>query len=451
MEDTERSGSQELHDVDVAILGLGSAGEQTAKLLAAAGWSVVGFEPGRVGGECPFVACVPSKSLLHDAFNGADWADAVERRDDLVNHRNDSDHAEGLIDAGVTLVRELARIVGENVVESNGHRVVARHVVIATGAGATVPDIEGIDRESVWYSADVLSSSECPKQIVIIGGGPIGSELSEVFARFGSSVTLCQESDVLTDDAEPCVSSALREHLEDLGVAIHLDADVVAIEDGDDGSDAVRLVDGTTFPAERVLVAAGVSPRLDSIGLESIGLTPTSLQIQRDGSVADHDWLWAAGDVTPYSHWTHGATIQARALTSRVTGEAWAEPPSVMPRCIFTNPPLGVVGETAATARARGIDAVVGTASYADIVRAKTDEIENGVAAIVVDRVAGTILGASIFGPRADDIVQVVTAFMAGGVTIHQANRTVFPFPTLSQVIEAALDDAVSKIQEGQQ
>ncbi len=189
-----------------------------------------------------------------------------------------------------------------------------------------------------------------------------------------------------------------------------------------------------------------MSPRLDHVGLDAIGSDPDDLRIDTDGSVDGHDWLWAAGDVTPQSAWTHGANIQARALAARLTDAAWNQPAVIMPRCTFTNPPLGVVGETAASATDRGLDVVVGSADFTDVVRATTDEIDAGVATIVVDRSDGTILGSSIFGPGADDLVQIITAFMSGGADIHVAHRTVFPFPTLSQVLETAIDDAVSKL-----
>ncbi len=435
------------HEVDVCVIGLGSGGEQLAEILANAGLSVIGFEPGLVGGECPFLACVPSKSLLHDAATGErSWSEAVERRDDLVDHRDDHVHADGLTDAGVTLIRERATIDGERCVVSDGHQVSADHVVIATGAAPVRPDVPGAELPDVWTSAEALSSAERPERLVVVGGGPIGSELSQVYARFGSTVTLCDHSDVLTEDAEPDIAESLADALSDDGVDVRVSVELERIERADGG--LVAVVDGDEIPADRVLLAVGVEPRLDGLGLDTVGVASDPDRIASNGQVGGLDWLWAVGDVTPQSAWTHGASFQARSLAARIQGRAWPDEEPVMPRCTFTSPPLGVVGRTAARAEADGFDVIIGRADYADEVRAATDEIDQGRAAIVVDRRSGTLLGASIIGPRADDLIQIVTALMAAGSDLSTASRMVFPFPTLSQVIERAIADAADQLDE---
>lgn len=433
----------------MAVIGLGSGGEQVAKDLAGEGRTVVGFEPGRVGGECPYVACIPSKSLLHDARTGErSWSEATERRDELAHHLDDSEHAEGVIDAGVQLVRSAARLVGERTLVGDDIEVTADHVVIATGAEAVVPDVPGVKSDGIWTSSDALTSDLLPERLVIIGGGPIGSELGQVYARYGSSVTLCDLADRLHPDAEPEIADLLVETLESSGVSVRLGIEMTEIQTVDEGSSTnpLRVVfdDGSSEVADRVLLAVGTKPRVADIGFDTVA--DGEFTAAESGKVNGLDWLWAVGDVTGHSHWTHGATYQARHLVAELMGRAWHEPVTIMPDAIFTDPPLSRVGRAAEACRADGHDVVVGWASYDDLPRASTDEVESGRAALVVDRPTGRFLGASIHGPRADDLIQIVTAWMTAEVPIQTATRTVFPFPTYSQVIELAVADALSKL-----
>lgn len=446
----EGSATADDHDddvrYDVAIIGLGSAGEALASDLAADGWRVVGFEPNLVGGECPFVACMPSKVMLHDAAQGRAWQPSVRRRDEVTEHRDDASHAGELEKAGVVVVRSAARLHGDRCVEADGQRYRVRHVIIATGAAPVSLDLPGLDHPDVWNSEDALTTSEQPTALLIVGGGAIGAELSEVFVRFGTAVTLLEASSQLVADAEEDVSAALTGHLERLGVSVVLDARLRSVAHRSD-SVVAELEDGRSFPASRVLVAAGVAPRWAGLGLETIGVDAEGVVVGTDGAVGGRDWLWAIGDVTPYSAWTHGANYQARRLADRLRGRTWSGPDTtVMPRAIFTHPPVGTVGLSCRAATDLGFDVVVGSATYDAVARAVTDELVEGVAAVVVDRASGRLLGGSIMGERADDVIQVLSALMVGGVPIVEASRMVFAFPTISQVLEVALQDAAAQL-----
>ena len=368
----------------------------------------------------------------------------MERRDALVHHRDDGEHAVQLEDNGVTLIRESARIAGEGRVVSDGHEVMAEHVVLATGAGAVRPDVPGADGPRVWTSADALASAERPDRLLIVGSGPIGCELSQIYARFGSEVVVCDHGAVVTDDAEPEIAGLLAEALTESGIDLRLSTELARIDDAD--GHLVAVVGDDRLEVDRVLLAVGVEPRLADVGLDHLGLEPSADLIGADGSVGGLDWLWAAGDVTPTSAWTHGASIQARALSDRLMGRAWPDETPIMPRCIFTDPPVGVVGCTAERAGRDGHAVIIGRADVGDTVRSRTDDLGPGAAAVVVDRSSRRLLGASIIGPRADDLVQIVTAMMAAGADLTTARRMVFPFPTLSQVIEAALADASEQL-----
>lgn len=432
---------------DIAILGLGSAGEALAGQAARAGFRVIGFEPNLVGGECPFTACMPSKTMLHDAWtSGRSWDEAVARRDDVVDHRDDTRHHEALVDAGVEVVRERAVLDGFRSVRSASRSIEADRVVIATGASPIIPPIDGLDAGPYWTSEDALSSGDRPPSLLIIGAGPIGTELSEVYARFGTRVTLVERSDVIDSTVEPEAAEFLETHLRKLGVDVRLGADVTRV-DWTDSSVVATTADGDLLDASRLLVAVGVEARRDGVGLESVGLRP-DVTIDSSGRVGEMDWLFAAGDVTPQSNWTHGANHQAAQLVARFQGDRTNDSTATMPSCIFTNPPLGRVGLTAAQAAEQDVAAVVGTARYSDIARYTTDELGDGVAHVVVDRDSGVVIGGSVFGARADDLIQVITVLTSLGVGIEQARDIVFPFPTIGQVVEVALQDAHRRLRE---
>lgn len=426
---------------DLAILGLGSAGEALASQAARAGLRVIGFEPNLVGGECPFTACMPSKTMLHDAgASGRTWDEAVARRDEVVDFRDDSRHHRALIDAGVEVVRERAVLDGDRTVRSTTRSIGAERVVIATGARPVLPPVQGLDDGPYWTSEDALSSSERPPSLLIVGAGPIGSELSEVYARFGTRVTLVERNDVINETVEPEAAELLESHLRKLGVDVRLGTEVTAVDWA--GTSVVATTDGhERLEAARLVVAVGVEPRLEGIGLESIGLT-SDVAIDASGRVGETEWLFAAGDVTPQSKWTHGANHQASNLVARFQGHGPAAPVATMPSCIFTDPPLGRVGQTAAQAADQGVDAVVGVAHYSDIARFTTDELGDGVANVVVDGRSGVIIGGSVFGARADDLIQIMTVLVELEATIERARSIVFPFPTIGQVVEVALEDA---------
>lgn len=428
--------------VDVAIIGLGSAGEALAEDLTGRGLEVVGFDPGRVGGECPFTACMPSKALLHDASIGASWEDARSHRDEVVEHLDDGSHVEALERAGVTVVRGAAALVAAGQVEADGRRWQARHVVLATGSSPVVPPVEGLDSVPWLSSDDLLVADELPESLVVLGGGAIGCEVATIMAGFGRQVTVIENGRLLGGSVDPSVDEQLAGRLRSAGVDVRTDTELESVRAVEGGIRATA--GGADIDAAAILVATGQSPRWSGLGLGSVGLDDEP-DVDDRYRVAGLDWLRAIGDLNGMSPWTHGANHEARRLARLLVGEEPGPRTEHMASCVFTDPPVASVGLTAEAAREAGRDVVVGTSRYSDIARHSTDELEDGIVVVVADR-AGALLGCSGTGARFDDVIGVVAALQHCGATVHHAAELVLPFPTIGQVLTPAFRAAVDEI-----
>lgn len=434
--------------VDIAVIGAGSA--TTAFVDALTGDpSVVVFEPALVGGECPFDACIPSKGLLHDGSRGRSWSTASDRRRSLVAHRDDDAHAEALLQAGdVELVRERATFVDDHRVESESLVVEADHVVIATGAVPVSPDIEGLDevRDRVWTSADALRASERPDRLVIAGGGVVGCELSRLFASFGSAVTVLEPNEHLMETLHPDVIAAVEQTVRDPGVDLRLRARPVSIAPHGDGV-SITIDDGSEVRADRFVLAAGKRPRLDGLGLESLGLDPQlELPVDRTGRVRCAGSIWAIGDVVGEAQYTHAANHHGRVVADQITGAGGRRFDDVVDAaCMFTDPPLMTVGPSYAdTADDRDVVwSVVDVAERAP--RAATDE-GCGTLAVAARRSTGRLVAAHGVGPSFDELVHAIVVAIDGEVPVTRLLESMFPFPTMADALVAALTELQAQL-----
>jgi pyruvate/2-oxoglutarate dehydrogenase complex dihydrolipoamide dehydrogenase (E3) component len=374
--------------VDVVVLGAGSAGEVAATDLATAGLAVALVERDLVGGQCPFTACMPSKALLRPgtalraaaAVPGVPVAgdlpldvDAVlQRRDEVSDHWEDDGHVGPLRAAGVALHRGTGRITGprEVTVDADAGVTVlrARHaVLLAAGTEAAVPPIDGLDDVDVWLDAEVTTAHELPGHLVVVGGGVVGCEMATAYADLGSRVTLVQRSAHVLSGEEPTAGALVATALRERGVEVLLGREVARLvprPDGPDGAATVVLDDGHEVTADRVLLALGRRPATDRVGLDRLGLDPAayvSVDDRMRATDVEGGWLYAVGDVTGRSLYTHSAKHQARAAVASVLADlAGSEPDLVSwadrlaaPRVTFTDPPVAGVGRTLAAARDR--------------------------------------------------------------------------------------------------
>jgi len=433
--------SRSERSADIAILGGGSATSALVNALHGDP-SVVVFEPGLVGGSCPFDACIPSKSLLHDAAVGRSWRTASERRLDLTDHRSDTRHAEGLLDAGdVQLIRERASIIDEHRVASDSTVVTAEHIVLATGAVPVTPELDGLDEvaDHVWYSADALRTTTPPRRLVVAGGGVVGCELTQLFTGFGTEVVVIEPESRLFAGFHPGVSRAIESALRSTGADLRLGATPTAVRRHGDG---VAVFDDRDdeHRADRLLLAVGRRPAVEGIGLESLGLSTTSpLPVDEHGRVRSGGSIWAIGDVAGREQYTHAAVHHARVVADHLAGSAVRRLDDVVPAaCMFIDPPVMTVGPS----HADTVDAPdvmwVSVDVAATAARATTDE-RNGVLALAADRRTRRLVAAHGIGAGFDELVHAVVVAIDGDVPVDRLVQSMVPFPTMGDVLHAGL------------
>src|SRR5579864_7346738 len=347
---------------DVVVLGGGTAGTHVATRVAEGGRSVALVEAGLIGGESPYLACVPSNSLLISAGRGETWEDAVARRDRVTSGLDDSGPARRLADTGVTVMRGTARITGPGTVEvsgggsrlANGQASVPltyTDLVIATGCEPVAPPIEGLSDIPAWTTAEGLCSPDLPRRLVVLGGGPAGCELTQIYAAFGSQVALVEAEDRLLPAEPAFAGEILAVALRRAGAEIYLGSPATKAERTADGL-TLALDDGTRIDANRLLLASGRRPRLGDIGLETLGLTvgpgqalPTTTACRVTGAAGR---VWAAGDVTGTTQ-AHAGRYQASVVAANILGAQREADYRAIPRCVFTIPSVFAVGEVGGT------------------------------------------------------------------------------------------------------
>jgi pyruvate/2-oxoglutarate dehydrogenase complex dihydrolipoamide dehydrogenase (E3) component len=428
-------------DVDIAILGAGSASSALVGALQGDP-SVVVFEPGLVGGSCPFDACIPSKSLLHDAAVGRSWRTASERRLELTDHRSDARHVEGLLDAGdVELIRERASIVDEHRVASDSTVVTAEHIVLATGAYPVTPELDGLAEvaDRVWYSADALRTTTPPQRLVVAGGGVVGCELTQLFTGFGTEVVVIEPEPRLFAELHPEVSGAIEAALRATGADVRLGVMPTAVRPHGDG---VAVFDdrGDEHRADRLLLAVGRRPAVDGVGLESLGLsTAAPLPVDEHGRLRSGGSVWAIGDVAGREQYTHAAVHHARVVADHLTGSAVRRLDDVVPAaCMFIDPPVLTVGPSHLDTVDEPDVVWVSVEVAATAARATTDE-RDGVLAVAADRRTRRLVAAHGIGAGFDELVHAVVVAIDGDIPIDRLVQSMVPFPTMGDVLHAAL------------
>jgi pyruvate/2-oxoglutarate dehydrogenase complex dihydrolipoamide dehydrogenase (E3) component len=459
-------------DYDLIVLGLGPGGEEVAGSVAAAGRQVLGVDPHLVGGECPYYGCIPSKMIIRGAdvlgesrrvnliagraTDTPDFTPVANRiRDEATDDWNDQVAVDRLEGHGGAFVRGAGRLAGRDddgrlLVTVGDETHAATAVCVSTGTAPAIPPIDGLADlprgvdELVWTNREIVKTRTAPASMVVIGGGAIGCELAQGFARFGTTVTVVEAEPHLLMPEEPEAGKVVAAVFEREGITVYQGIGVERVARGGDGV-VVTLAGGTTATGEKLLVAAGRKPNLDDIGLETLGLDPKArtLDVDEHMAVGGVGGLYAVGDITGRGAFTHVSVWQARVLSAHLLGEdepyggyhgiAWAT---------FTDPEVGRVGLTEEQARERGLSVRVGSQQIASNSRGWMHGPGNdGFVKVVEDADRGVLVGATAVGPYGGELLGLLTLAVHAEVPVHTLRTMHYAFPTLHRaVLEAVLD-----------
>ncbi|MGH3119556.1 MAG: dihydrolipoyl dehydrogenase family protein [Streptosporangiaceae bacterium] len=471
-------------DFDVVVLGGGTSGSLIAIEVSQAGRSTALVEAGLVGGEAPYLADMASKSLLESARRGETWEHAVARRDEVAGHLDDAAAAARLAEAGVTLIRGTGQITGPGtaVVSPNSAKSSMNglapagpltlgytDLVVCTGSEPVAPPVEGLTDVPAWTSAEALTCPDLPRRLVVLGAGPVGCELAQIYAAFGSQVTLVEaEPHVLPGEAQ-FTGEILGDALRRTGVDLRLGSAVVKAETTDAGL-ALTLDDGTRIEADRVLLASGRRPRLSGLGLEELGISaapgemlPLDKTCRVVPNVPGKDVpgapgkdvpgtpgndvpatpgkkkagrVWAAGDVTAVAPYTHTARYQAQIVAANLLGGSRAADYRAIPRTVYTSPSVVAVGMSPSLAKATGVELITVSYDLAETARATVEDDDRGRVELYADAASGDLLvGAAAIGPDAEEWMGEVTLAIRARIPLAVLADVVHAFPTYGEAL----------------
>ncbi len=447
-----------IEDVDAVVVGLGVGGEEVAGRLAEAGLAVVGIENRLVGGECPYWGCVPSKMMIRagnllaearrvDGMAGQAvltprWAPVAARiRDEATDGWDDRVAVERFVGKGGRFVRGRGTLVGPGQVAVGDQLFRARRaVVIGTGTAPSIPPIEGLAGTPYWTNREAIEVATLPASLAVLGGGSIGVELAQVFARFGVRVSVVEALDRLVAGEEPEASALAAAALARDGVQVR--TGIAASRVDHDGSRfTLTLADGPAHTAEALLVATGRRVELAGLGVESIGLDPTARALDVDDRMRLADRVWAVGDVTGRGAFTHVAMYQAGIAVRDILGRPG--PPAdyrALPRVTFLDPEIGAVGLTERQARDRGITVHTGASTVASSARGWIHKAGNeGFIKLVADAERGILVGATSAGPCGGEVLSALAVAVHAEVPLATLNTMIYAYPTFHRGIEDAL------------
>jgi pyruvate/2-oxoglutarate dehydrogenase complex dihydrolipoamide dehydrogenase (E3) component len=456
-------------EFDVVCLGGGVAGEAIAVGLQNSGLTLAVVERELVGGECPYWGCVPSKTLLRsgETLSEADRArllaaSRVEWTIDfpkvskrvlwMARNLDDSRAAAAMEATGASLFRGEGKLTDLRTVGVGREQLVARRaVVIANGSTAAIPPIPGLDTVEFWTNRQAATPKELPASLAILGGGAIGVELGQAFARLGCRVTVIEAGPTFLGLEEPEAGAALRPHLEADGITLTIGDPCVAVEKQSvaparqHSSVVVHLKSGAVISADRLLVATGRRPNVEAWRATGIAQTDRGWLKVDPATLEARPGVYGAGDVTGLGGFTHLAFYHGQVVARRLRGIDARADHTAIPRVTFTDPEIASVGLSEAAARANGVDVVVASADPAEAVRGHIHDFHGGALKLVGDRERGVLIGATLVTPRAGEILGELVLAIKLGTSLKTLADVIHPFPAFNRVLGASLDELAAK------
>jgi pyruvate/2-oxoglutarate dehydrogenase complex dihydrolipoamide dehydrogenase (E3) component len=450
-------------EFDVVCLGGGVAGEAIAGGLRDSGLTLAVVERELVGGECPYWGCVPSKTLLRSsetlteadrarvlAASRVEWTvdfPKVSKRVLWMARDLDDGRPAAQVEAtGAKLFRGEGQLTDLRTVAVGGEQLIARRaVVIANGSTAAIPPIPGLDSVEFWTNRQAAIPRELPATLAVLGGGAIGVELGQAFARLGSKVTVIEAGPMFLGLEEPEAGAALRPHLEADGITLRIGDPCIAVEKRSASAVVVRLKSGAAVSADRLLVATGRRPNAEAWRATGIARTERGWLKVDPETLEAQPGIFGAGDVTGLGGFTHLAYYHGQVVARRLRGLDARADHTAIPRVTFTDPEIASVGLSEAAARARGIDVVVASADPAETARGYIHDFHGGALKLVGDRKRGVLIGATLVTPRAGEILGELVLAIKVSTPLKTLADVIHPFPAFNRVLGASLEQLAAK------